>query len=41
MYGFEEIGNAAETVRLAVQAGDANSLELLRRYADAVKNASV
>ncbi len=41
MYGFEEIGNAAEIVRLAVQAGDANSLELLRRYADAVNNASV
>ncbi len=41
MYGFETIGNAAEDVSRAVQGGDADSIDVLRKYADAVNNAAL
>lgn len=41
MFGFPEIGAAAEAVVHAVQNGDAKAAELLQAYADAVGGASV
>ena len=41
MYGFENIGNAAEEVGKAVQNGDSKSLELLERYAETVNESYV
>jgi hypothetical protein len=39
MYGFENIGTAAENLVKAVQNGDAKSIEFMEKYAEAV-NAS-
>lgn len=41
MYGFENIGNAAEEVGKAVQNGNAKSFELLERYAVIVNESYV
>ena len=41
MYGFSNIGRAAEELVRAVQQGDANSLEYMNHYAKAVGEAYV
>ncbi len=41
MYGFGDIGKAAEGLVRAVQQGDAKSLEFMNRYAKAVGEAYV
>ena len=37
MFGFENIGTAAENLVRAVQNGDAKSLEFMEKYAEAVR----
>jgi hypothetical protein len=41
MYGFADIGRAAAELVRAVQHGDANSLEFMRKYAQNVTEAYV
>lgn len=41
MYGFANIGDAAENLVKAVQNGDSKSIEWMEAYADAVKKSYV